>query len=99
MRAATPGSRLALWQTQHIIELLQHPVDVVVTQTTGDRTQAQNIPIDAIRAQGVFVKEVQTAVLEGRFDFAVHSAKDLPALTAEGLALACIPDAATRVTP
>lgn len=92
LRAATRGSRLALWQTQHIADLLEVEVEPVIVQTIGDRTQASNTPIDAIRAQSVFVKEVETAVLEGRADFAVHSAKDLPSTTIEGLTLAAIPE-------
>jgi hydroxymethylbilane synthase len=60
---------------------------MVIVETTGDRTQAANVPIEAIGGRGVFVKEVEVAVLEGRADFAVHSAKDLPPVTAEGLEL------------
>jgi len=64
-------------------------VDEVVVETTGDRVR--DVPIHQIGGQGVFAKEVQTAVLEGRADFAVHSAKDLPPRTAPGLVLAAVP--------
>jgi hydroxymethylbilane synthase len=95
LRLATRGSPLARWQAEHVISLLQavHPglhVELVLVQTTGDaRAEA---PISALGGQGVFVKEVQQAVLEDRADLAVHSAKDLPSTTAAGLALAAVPE-------
>lgn len=92
LRAATRGSKLALWQTNRIAELLGVEIELVIVQTTGDKTQKQNIPLEQIGGQGVFVKEVQTAVLEGRADFAVHSAKDLPSSTDAGLVLASVPE-------
>ena len=60
--------------------------------TTGD--QRTDVPIWTIGGTGVFVKEVQQAILEGRADVAVHSAKDLPSETAAGLLLAAIPERA-----
>ena len=63
-----------------------HDVELVLVQTTGD--QRQDVPLHAIGGQGVFVKEVQRAVLDGRADFAVHSAKDLPSAPTEGLTIA-----------
>lgn len=94
LRAATRGSELALWQTNHVAELVQraHPdmeIEPVVVQTSGDRDQEK--PIWEMGGKGVFVKEVQAAVLEGRADLAVHSAKDLPSVTFDGLALAAVP--------
>ena len=90
--AATRGSPLALWQTHHIAALLE-PFDVVVEPlvvvTSGDRDQSA--PIHQIGGKGVFAKEVQHAVLENRADFAVHSLKDLPSTTPEGLELAAVP--------
>jgi hydroxymethylbilane synthase len=62
---------------------------LVVVDTSGDRRQ--DVPVWEMGGQGVFVKEVQAAVLDGRADLAVHSAKDLPSLTAPGLALAAVP--------
>ncbi len=90
LRAATRGSELALWQARHVASLLAEPVEEVVVETTGDRNH--HLPIWAIGGRGVFVKEVQAAVLDGRADFAVHSAKDLPALSVPGLVLAAVPE-------
>jgi hydroxymethylbilane synthase len=70
-----------------------HPdltVELVVVETIGDRRQ--DVPVWEMGGQGVFVKEVQAAVLDGRADLAVHSAKDLPSVTAAGLLLACVPE-------
>ena len=89
-RAATRGSKLALWQTNHIASLLGVPVEPVVIETRGDRDRT--VPIEAMSGQGVFVKEVQNAVLSGEVDFAVHSAKDLTSTTTDGLTLACVPE-------
>jgi hydroxymethylbilane synthase len=93
LRAATRGSALARWQTDYVIALLGVDVDVVVVQTEGDRRT--DVPIEQIGGTGVFVKEVQAAVLDGRADFAVHSAKDLPSaaeLQPEGLVIASVPE-------
>jgi hydroxymethylbilane synthase len=65
-------------------------VETVVVETTGDKRG--DVPIHELGGQGVFVKEVQAAVLEARADLAVHSAKDLPSLTAPGLVLAAVPE-------
>ena len=95
LRAATRGSALARWQTDHVISLLGVEVEVVVISTEGDRRT--DVPIEAIGGRGVFVKEVQAAVLDGRADFAVHSAKDLPSsaeLQPAGLTIGCIPERA-----
>ncbi len=90
LRAATRGSELALWQARHVASLLDEPVEEVVVETTGDRNR--DTPIWEIGGRGVFVKEVQAAVLDGRADFAVHSAKDLPAVSVPGLVLAAVPE-------
>jgi hydroxymethylbilane synthase len=94
LRAATRGSELALWQTHHVAALLAeaHPglvVEPVVVQTQGDVILDR--PIWEIGGKGVFVKEVQAAVLDGRADLAVHSAKDLPSVTVDGLVLGAVP--------
>jgi hydroxymethylbilane synthase len=85
---------LARWQASEVSRLLgaAHPgleVDVVVVETTGDRRT--DVAVWEMGGQGVFVKEVEAAVLDGRADLAVHSAKDLPSVTAPGLALAAVP--------
>lgn len=95
VRAATRGSALARWQTSHVGSLLEpHGVTVepVIVSTGGDRDKTT--PLSQIGGKGVFVKEVQAAVLDGRADIAVHSAKDLPAITPPGLLLAAIPERA-----
>jgi len=63
---------------------------VVVVETTGDRLATA--PLSEIGGQGVFAKEVQLAVLAGEADLAVHSAKDLPSTTPDGLVLCCVPE-------
>src|SRR4051794_21625648 len=90
LRAATRGSELARWQTDHVAGLLGGEVEVVVVETTGDRRT--DVPIHAMGGRGVFVKEVQAAVLDGRADIAVHSAKDLPSEPAPGLVIGAVPE-------
>jgi hydroxymethylbilane synthase len=91
LAAATRGSALARWQTDHVASLLgaAASVDPVVIQTTAD--QRLDIPIWEMGGKGVFVKEVQAAVLEGRARVAVHSGKDLPAETHPELVIAAVP--------
>lgn len=64
-------------------------VELVEVDTRGDRRL--DLPISELGGKGVFAKEVQQAVLDGRADFAVHSAKDLPSVTVPGLVLAAVP--------
>ena len=99
LRLATRGSALALWQAEHVAALLTAhsvasgqsvSVDFVVVETMAD--QRLDIPIDAMGGKGVFVKEIQAAVLDGRADLAVHSGKDLPAQTPEELVIAAVPE-------
>ena len=92
LRIATRGSSLALWQAERVAEMLGSPSELVIIETRGD--QDTTSPIHAIGGTGVFVKEVQEAVLRGEADLAVHSAKDLPAITMEGLILAAVPERA-----
>lgn len=61
-----------------------------MVETEGDRRA--DVPIALLGGKGVFAKEVQTALLDGRADLAVHSAKDLPSVTVDGLALAAVPE-------
>jgi hydroxymethylbilane synthase len=92
LRIATRGSRLALWQAERVATLLGGNAELIIVSTTGD--QRPDVPIWTIGGTGVFVKEVQQAVLEERADLAVHSAKDLPSETAAGLVLAAVPERA-----
>jgi hydroxymethylbilane synthase len=90
LRIATRASTLARWQAERVGVLLGEPVEFVLVTTTGDRDQRADL--HAIGGTGVFVKEVQQAVLDGRADLAVHSAKDLPSTTPHGLVLAAVPE-------
>ena len=97
LRVATRGSALARWQAERVVARLQDSLsdrgaELVVIETTGD--QRADEPLHAIGGTGVFVKEVQAAVLAGQADVAVHSAKDLPAQSFPGLVLAAIPERA-----
>jgi hydroxymethylbilane synthase len=80
LRLATRGSPQARTQAQAVADEIRAAtgadVELVLVDTTGDRRQ--DVPLHVIGGQGVFVKEVQQAVLDGRADAAVHSAKDLP---------------------
>lgn len=91
LRLATRGSAQATAQAQAVADALTdaHPglqVTLVFVDTIGD--QRTDVPLHTIGGQGVFVKEVQRAVLDGHADFAAHSAKDLPSVVADGLQLA-----------
>lgn len=93
IRLATRGSPLALEQTRLVEDALGAvrpgaELERVVLRTEGDRRAHEEL--DRIGGQGLFVKEVQVAVLEGRADVGVHSAKDLPPRTPAGLVLACV---------
>jgi hydroxymethylbilane synthase len=90
LRVATRGSALARWQAERVVELLGVDAEYVVVSTKGD--ERRDVPIHAMGGTGVFVKEVEQAVLDGRADVAVHSAKDLPSETGPGLALAALPE-------
>jgi hydroxymethylbilane synthase len=90
LRVATRGSALARWQAERVVELLDRPAELVVVSTRGDRDTSSTI--HALGGTGVFVKEVQDAVLRGDADVAVHSAKDLPPDTPAGLRLAAVPE-------
>ena len=93
LRVATRGSELARWQANRVATLLGADTELVVVSTTGD--QRTDVPIHAVGGTGIFVKEVQQAVLDGRADVAVHSAKDLPASdNPDGLVLAAVPERA-----
>jgi hydroxymethylbilane synthase len=99
LRIATRGSALARWQAEHVAQLLTRragrgavEIEFVVVETIADRRL--DISIESMGGKGVFVKEVQEAVLDGRADIAVHSAKDLPAVGVDGLDLASITERA-----
>ena len=94
LRIGTRGSPLALWQAHHVSSLLEAAVpglvvSLVLIETEGDRVRDR--ALSQMGGYGVFTKEIQTALLDGRADVAVHSLKDLPTLHVEGLALAATP--------
>jgi hydroxymethylbilane synthase len=90
LRVATRGSALARWQAERVVHLLGIEAEYVIVSTRGD--QRRDVPIHAMGGTGVFVKEVEQAVLDGRADVAVHSAKDLPSETSPELVLAALPE-------
>ena len=93
LRLATRGSAQARTQAQVVAEALMAAtpgliVELAFIETLGDRTQHAEVPLHTIGGQGVFVKEIQHAVLRGDADMAVHSAKDLPSAASDGLLIA-----------
>ncbi|WP_332309525.1 hydroxymethylbilane synthase [Bisbaumannia pacifica] len=93
LRIATRKSLLALWQAEHVRDRLQaiHPgleVELVAMSTRGD--QILDAPLAKVGGKGLFVKELEEAMLDGRADIAVHSMKDVPMHFPEGLGLSVI---------
>ncbi len=104
LRIGSRGSQLALWQANHIAALLRsrgHAVSIEIIKTLGDRLQdpafalrggaAAEIPADG---KGIFIKEIEEALADGRIDLAVHSLKDLPTEIDARFVLAAIPERA-----
>jgi hydroxymethylbilane synthase len=90
---ATRGSELALWQARRVEALLRQAkpglaVELVVIKTKGDKIL--DVPLAKVGGKGLFVKEIEEALLDGRADLAVHSMKDVPAELAPGLVMAAI---------
>ncbi len=90
----TRGSKLALWQADWVrSELLKtHPtlsVQIMVIKTKGDKIL--DVPLAKVGGKGLFVKEIEDALLEGKIDLAVHSMKDMPAELPGGLSIGAIP--------
>jgi len=88
---ATRESRLALWQAEHVKALLEqhgHEVTLLGMTTKGD--QILDRSLSKVGGKGLFVKELEVALEEGRADLAVHSLKDVPMELPEGFALACV---------
>src|SRR5438552_9823319 len=94
---ATRRSPLALAQTRAFVRALVEAnagleVEELQVVTSGDRIQDR--PLYEAGGKGLFVKEIEEALLDGRAHFAVHSMKDLPARQPEGLEIACVPERA-----
>jgi hydroxymethylbilane synthase len=84
------GSQLALWQAKHVAGLLNVPTRLEIIKTTGDKIQ--DVPLSQVGGKGLFTKEIEEALLDGRIDLAVHSLKDMPSDLPAGLTLAAIPE-------
>lgn len=89
------GSRLALWQAEHVKHLLtsRYPsllIDIKMITTSGDKLKDD--PLSIIGGKGVFTKEIEEALLSGAIDLAVHSLKDLPSTLPKGLIIGAVPE-------
>src|ERR1700691_5557666 len=92
LRIGSRGSQLALWQANHIAALLReqgHEVEIEIIKTTGDRLQ--EVTFAQVGSKGMFTKEIEEALADGRVDLAVHSLKDLPTELPAHFALAATP--------
>ncbi len=94
LRLATRNSPLALTQAHFTADVLRESagvdIEIIEVETTGDRRT--DVSLASVGGQGVFAVEIQDAVLRGEADVAVHSAKDLPSRTPDGLILAAVPE-------
>jgi hydroxymethylbilane synthase len=93
VRVASRGSELALWQARHVRDLLlradpEATVEIQVVRTTGDRIT--DVPLSRIGDRGLFTKEIDSLLLDGSAELAVHSLKDVPTQLPDGLVLAAI---------
>jgi hydroxymethylbilane synthase len=92
LRVGSRGSQLALWQAHHVAALLRghgHPVEIEVIHTTGDKIL--DVALAGVGTKGMFTKEIEEALSDGRVDLAVHSLKDLPTKLSTGFEIAAIP--------
>lgn len=97
LRIGSRGSQLALWQANHIASVLRiegHTAEIEIIKTTGDRLQ--EVTFAQVGTKGMFTKEIEEALADGRIDLAVHSLKDLPTELPELFTLAATPP---RVDP
>ncbi len=97
LRIGSRGSQLALWQANHIAALLRgrgHQVELEIIRTTGDKIT--DVALAKVGTKGMFTKEIEEALAEGRVDLAVHSLKDLPTELAPEFEIAAI---TTRENP
>ncbi len=95
IRIGSRGSQLALWQANHIADALRakgREVAIEIIRTTGDRLQ--DVPVAQVGTKGMFTKEIEEALIEGRIDLAVHSLKDLPTELSAEFTLAAFPERA-----
>ncbi len=93
LRLATRRSPLALHQARYVAQRLAAiGVECELVEVVTDGDQRHDVPLEVLGGQGVFAIEIQRALLEGAADVAVHSAKDLPSATPDGLLLSCVPE-------
>jgi hydroxymethylbilane synthase len=91
LRIGSRGSQLALWQSNHISALLRergHEVQIEIIKTTGDKIT--DVALAKVGTKGMFTKEIEEALADGRVDLAVHSLKDLPTDVTVGFEIAAI---------
>ena len=94
IRIGTRGSKLALWQANHVKDKIegQFPdleVKITTIKTTGDMIVDR--PLSMVGGKGLFVKEIEKALLESEIDMAVHSMKDMPGELPPGLVIGAVP--------
>src|SRR5271155_416945 len=97
LRIGSRGSQLALWQANHISDLLRaqgHTVELEIIKTTGDKIT--DVALAKVGTKGMFTKEIEEALVENRIDLAVHSLKDLPTELAADFEIAAV---TTRENP
>ena len=93
LRIGTRGSQLALWQANWVKEQLirRHPdldIQIVTIKTTGDKIL--DVPLAKVGGKGLFVKEIESALIENNIDLAVHSMKDVPTELPDGLGIVAV---------
>ena len=93
VRIGTRGSKLSLWQANHVADLIRgchgdRPIEIVTYRTRGDKNL--DAPLPSIGGKGIFTEALENALRRTEVDFAVHSLKDLPVVKAEGLAIGAI---------
>ena len=94
IRIGTRGSQLALWQSQWVAQEIGRltpgtTAELVVIKTQGDKIT--DVPLAKVGGKGLFVKEIEEALLDGRIDIAVHSMKDMPSDLPDGLMIGAVP--------
>jgi hydroxymethylbilane synthase len=95
MRIGTRGSQLALWQARWVQRTIEEQspktaTELVIIKTTGDKIT--DVPLAKVGGKGLFVKEIEEALMDGRIDLAVHSMKDMPAELPQGLCISAVPE-------
>jgi hydroxymethylbilane synthase len=95
IKVGTRGSKLALWQANWVKSVLEekfppHTVELIIIKTRGDKIL--DVPLAKVGGKGLFVKEIEHALLTRRIDIAVHSMKDMPAEIPDGLCIGAIPE-------